>query len=200
MRKAVGLVVLAVAVVATSAWLELRRERSVPPGATAPAVEQPTPPAASPTPPAAVINPAPLLEQAAAPDLPGADAAPAQEFYAIDRELVPEVERYRTTTDPVEREDALLNLALSDDKGVFDFLMDELHAAKPLQRGDILDAITQYGDRRAIPELRELARTALTTSERQALAEAADYLALPSFTELRTGAWKPGDPPPSIPE
>lgn len=117
--------------------------------------------------------------------------------YGIEARLRPQLESYREANTLAEREDPLLGLALSDDPAVMDFLIDELHASIPASRSQVLDALIQYGDRRVIAELVEMAAQTGDPQERQALLETADYLALPSFTELRKGLWRPGEPAPT---
>jgi hypothetical protein len=120
----------------------------------------------------------------------------AADDYGLPSELRRKLEIYRSAQEPGRREDALLDLALSDEPGVLPLLLDELLSASPSARPAAIDALVQYGSRDAIPALRRLAGRVATAQERAALLEAADYLALPSYTELRRGLWKPGQPAP----
>jgi hypothetical protein len=112
--------------------------------------------------------------------------------YGFRGPLARELARYRTAGDDADtRQDALLELALSDEPAALVFLLDELNAAPEGQRSGLIEAVIQYGSRDAIPELYRLARAATDPGERRALLDAAAYLTLPSLTELRLGLWKP---------
>jgi hypothetical protein len=78
-------------------------------------------------------------------------------------------------------------MGLSDDPRALEFLLQELERAHPAQIEPILNGVIQFGSRDAIPRLRALARETPDPEQRRALDEAADYLALPSLTELRRG-------------
>jgi hypothetical protein len=123
-------------------------------------------------------------------DLPSIALQPAQPpgagAYELPGKLGDALARYRAAGDPEHREDALLDLALSDAPDVLRFLLDELRAAPPAEHAPLLYALQQYGSRDAIPELQRLAaQPALTQAQRRALLESADYLALPTYTEFR---------------
>jgi hypothetical protein len=95
------------------------------------------------------------------------------------------VARYRAAEARDEREEILLELALIEDPESLGFLLDELGRADPEERESLLLAIVEFGSRDAVPRLRELALEASSPDEARRLTEAADYLDLPSLTEMR---------------
>lgn len=187
MRKWIPFIAMGAAVLLAAAWLALRSGDA--PDGSGP------PPAARVSPPAAVST---LAEPGATP--PGGETSdPGPPASPTAAEVVPEtgsdarlpwdvaetVARYRAAEARDEREEILLELALIEDPESLRFLLDELVRADPEERESVLLAIVQFGSRDAVPHLRELARTASSPDEARRLTEAADYLELPSLTEMR---------------
>jgi hypothetical protein len=96
-------------------------------------------------------------------------------------------QRYRAAGSEESRSEALLELALSDEPRVLPALLDLLAETAEGARGPLLDAVVQVGSRDAVPRLRELAASTGSPDERAQLEAAADYLELPSLTEVRRG-------------
>jgi hypothetical protein len=103
----------------------------------------------------------------------------------LPAELAEAVSRYRAAEAREEREGVLLELALTDEPESLSFLLDELGRVDQEERESVLFAIVQFGSRDAVPHLRELALGASSPDEARRLTEAADYLELPSLTEMR---------------
>lgn len=103
------------------------------------------------------------------------------------------------------RVDELLDLAMNDDSDSLTAILAELENRDKDIRTGALDAVIQFADRAAIPHLRELAERTLDSAEKARLLEAADFLELPSLTEVmarrraETGASMQTNPPASAP-
>jgi hypothetical protein len=109
----------------------------------------------------------------------------------LPADLAEIVARYRAAETLEEREWALLELALTDEPESLSFLFDELARADQEEQENLLSAVVQFGSRDAVPRLRELALEASSPDEARRLTEAADYLELPSLTEIRRGLREP---------
>ena len=109
----------------------------------------------------------------------------------LPADLAEIVARYRGGETPEERERALLELALTDDPESLSFLLDELDRVDQEEQQIVLSAVVQFGSRDAVPRLRQLALEASSPDEARRLTEAADYLELPSLTEIRRGLREP---------
>lgn len=143
-------------------------------------------PAPTLSPPAVAPPAAELSGSRPLPSLPIPEVPPeAGDDSRLPAELAEVVARYRAAEDREERERILLELALTDEPESLSFLLDELGRGDPEDRESALSAIVQLGSRDAVPRLRELALAASSQDEAQRLTEAADYLELPSLTELR---------------
>ncbi len=145
-------------------------------------------PAPAPTRTEPAVSPpaAELSDSRPLPSLPVPVVAPeAGDDSRLPAELAEAVAHYRAAKDREERERILLELALTDEPESLSFLLDELGRGDPEDRESVLSAIVQLGSRDAVPHLRELALAASSQDEAQRLTEAADYLELPSLTELR---------------
>lgn len=118
---------------------------------------------------------------------PPARAVPAETDAEarLPADVAETVARYRAAEDREEREEILLELAFTEDPASLRFLLDELNRADAEAFEGVLFAIVQYGSRDAIPRLRELAGQASSPDRARLLTEAADYLELPSLTEVR---------------
>lgn len=98
-----------------------------------------------------------------------------------------------TTTNPTKQvinsmDDRIIELtelgARSDAKS-FQKLVTNLSDAEPEIRQAALEAIIQFGNREAIPILKDLAAKTEDTQEKINILEAAKFLELPSLTEIR---------------
>jgi len=118
---------------------------------------------------------------------PAPSDAPAAEPVELPWDLDEIARRYREAESPEERTDALLELGLSDDPRVLEYMLRELDRADPARRESLIAGVVQFGSREAVPRLRALAARAPDEAARRELLEAADYLALPSLSELRRG-------------
>ncbi len=118
-------------------------------------------------------------------------ASKAEDDVPMPSDLAEIVSRYRGAETREERERALLELALTDEPESLSFLLDELDRADESEREIVLSSVVQFGSRDAVPRLREMALAASSPDEARGLTEAADYLELPSLTEIRRG---PRDP------
>jgi hypothetical protein len=124
--------------------------------------------------------------------LPSTEAASeVEDDMPLPADLAEIVARYRAAETPEEREWALLELALTDEPESLSFLLDELDRVDEDQRESVLSAVVQFGSRDAVPRLRQLALEARSPDRARQLTEAADYLELPSLTEIRRGLREP---------
>jgi hypothetical protein len=79
----------------------------------------------------------------------------------------------------------LQELQANDDARSLQAILSELTNSDITIRAAAIEATTQFGSRDAIPALKNLAANTLDPDEKQKLLDAADFLALPSLTELR---------------
>jgi len=146
----------------------------------APVIKNDEPMAASPvipTPvavavPPAVTNPAPVLPVVA--DLETNAAHEAEVQAQIDK---------------------LQDLQANDDPASLKAILTELGNSDQEVRAAAVEATIQFGDRSAIPVLKDLAATTTDSGEKKALLDAAEFLSLPTMTEVRAAevpAAKPG--------
>jgi hypothetical protein len=82
------------------------------------------------------------------------------------------------------RSDQLMDLAMTSERSSFDIIMSELTNRDPQIRKAAVQAAIQYGSRDAIPKLMEVAAQTDDPKEKAEIIEAADYLKLPSLTEV----------------
>jgi hypothetical protein len=66
-------------------------------------------------------------------------------------------------------------------------LLAEVRNPEPEIREAALDAITQSGNRAAIPGLREAAAQTTDAEEKQAILETIEFMSLPTLTEILRG-------------
>jgi len=83
-----------------------------------------------------------------------------------------------------ERNAELMSLAMNNDSNSLNTIWSELSNADPEIRAGALAAVVQFGDRSVTPRLRELAAQTPDTAEKAEIIKAADFLDLPSLTEL----------------
>jgi hypothetical protein len=144
------------------------------------------PPSPSPSMTAQAPDPPESLGSRPIPPAPSPALPPEAEAEArLPADVAESVARYRAAEDREEREEILLELAFTEDPASLRFLLDELDRADAKSLEGVLFAIVQYGSRDAIPRLRELAGQASSPERARRLTEAADYLELPSLTEVR---------------
>ena len=86
--------------------------------------------------------------------------------------------------------DKLQELQANDDNASFQAIISELTNADKTIRAAAVEAAIQFGNREAIPVLKELAVRTGDAAEKKELLDAADFLALPTLTEVR--AQNPG--------
>jgi hypothetical protein len=79
----------------------------------------------------------------------------------------------------------LQELQANDDALSLQAILSELTNSDKTIREAAIEATTQFGSRDAIPALKNLAASTWDPDEKQKLLDAADFLALPSLTELR---------------
>jgi len=191
MRRTTAIVVVGAGLLLVAAWLAIRSgeelERSSPESRARVSL-----PAPEPTEPRVSPRGTDPLGSQPAPVLPSTEAASeAEDDLPLPAELAEIVARYRGAETPEERERALLELALTDEPESLSFLLDELDRVDEDQRESVLSAVVQFGSRDAVPRLRQLALEARSPDQARRLTEAADYLELPSLTEIRRGLREP---------
>jgi hypothetical protein len=111
---------------------------------------------------------------------------PARPRRDLPYEIEEQVRRYEEAEDAGEKAEVLIELALSSDEPVvLEFLLEELEREPADMQEPLLDAIVQFGDRAAVPTLRAMAERTTSEERRRRLRETADYLELPTLTEIR---------------
>lgn len=138
-----------------------------------------------PLPAAPAPQPQPVANVATASAAPAPDALPVA--VELPEELAAVAARYRDPQDPNDREWAVSELAASGEPAALAFLIGELRRTQGAERRLLLDGVIEFGSREAIPALRELAGASDDADEKAGLVQAAEYLALPSLTEVRRG-------------
>ncbi|MEI8341166.1 MAG: HEAT repeat domain-containing protein [Verrucomicrobiota bacterium] len=83
-----------------------------------------------------------------------------------------------------ERVNALMALAMNNDSNSFNAIWHELSNTDREIRAGALEAVVQFGDRSAVPRLRELATRTEDPAEKTSILAAADYLELPTLSEV----------------
>lgn len=79
----------------------------------------------------------------------------------------------------------LMDMAMTDDRANLDTILSELGNRDPEIRKAALEATIQFGSRDAIPKLADAASQTDDPNEKAALADAIEFLKLPSLTEVR---------------
>jgi HEAT repeats len=86
----------------------------------------------------------------------------------------------------VEKRSAeLMDIAMTDDRTNLDTILSELSNRDPEIRKAALEAAIQFGSRDAIPKLSDAISQTDDPNEKAALADAIEFLKLPSLTEIR---------------
>ena len=80
--------------------------------------------------------------------------------------------------------DKLQDLQANDDPASFKAILTELGNPDQKVRMAAIEATIQFGDRRAIPVLKDLATTTTDSVEKKALQDAVDFMSLPTMTEI----------------
>jgi hypothetical protein len=121
---------------------------------------------------AVITNSAPENQIAQGTNIP--PVAPATNAPVVDHETYVQSEI-----------DKLQELQANDDPQSLHTILADLTNSDKTIRATAIEATTQFGSRDAIPALKDLAAHTPDPDERQQLQDAADFLALPSVTELR---------------
>jgi hypothetical protein len=78
----------------------------------------------------------------------------------------------------------LMDIAMTDDRANLDIILSELNNRDPEIRKAALEATIQFGSRDAIPKLADAVSQTDDPNEKAALADAIEFLKLPSLTEI----------------
>ena len=116
----------------------------------------------------------PVAERAAAP--PGSGTPPATNATASAEDARQAYVEQRTAE--------LMDMAMTDDRANLDTILSELNNRDPEIRKAALEATIQFGSRDAIPKIAEAALQTDDPNEKAALADAIEFLKLPSLTEI----------------
>jgi hypothetical protein len=93
----------------------------------------------------------------------------------------------------------LMDIAMTDDPGNLQTILSELTNRDPEIRKAARDAAVQFGSRDAIPKLLEAANFTDDPKEKSEFAEAAEFLKLPSLTEISAQSARGQNPAPAAP-
>jgi len=96
-----------------------------------------------------------------------------------------------------ERIAELTSLAMNDDSKSLETIWSELSNPNKEIRAGALAAVVQFGDRSVIMRLHELASQTEDPAEKASILAAADYLSLPTLSELPAGQRVIGSPNPA---
>lgn len=118
------------------------------------------------------------------PPLASMQVAPVQQTQAVMVVSAPDKNSSNHADYVRQRADELMTLAMRNDSASLETILSELQNSDPQIRKAALDATVQFSDRAAIPRLRDLAARTSDDQEKEQLLDAANYLALPSLTEV----------------
>lgn len=90
-----------------------------------------------------------------------------------------------------QRSSQLMELAMTDDPASLETILSELTNRDPEIRKAALEAAIQFGSRDAIPKLADAASQTDDPNEKAAIADAIEFLKLPSWTEVKAQSAKP---------
>jgi HEAT repeat protein len=90
-----------------------------------------------------------------------------------------------------KRSGELMDMAMTDDRASLDIILSELTNRDPEIRKAALEAAIQFGSRDAIPKMTEAAAQTDDPSEKTAIADAIEFLKLPSLTEVTAHSARP---------
>jgi hypothetical protein len=109
---------------------------------------------------------------------------------AVTNTLTPEQRQVAIDTET----DRLQQWSMSDDPASLSNILADLTNSEKEVREAAIEAAKQFGSINAIPTLKDMAANDEDPEEKAALLEAADYLALPSFTFGGSGTGTPATP------
>jgi hypothetical protein len=155
---------------------------------SAPALQQPSPPAAGSS--AQVAASATAQTPPEQTNLVRNLANPGVSAQAIPGSLQ-DAARTRQDAYVAARISELQDLAMDNASSSLDSILSELTNSDPQIRKAALDATIQFASRDAIPKLAEVAAQTDDTQEKAALNDAIDYLKLPSLTEVLAASKNP---------
>jgi hypothetical protein len=142
----------------------------------------PAQPPAAPTVPQA-IKPAPQVSQIAPPVKQVVAAKPVP---PVPPAAVPAAgDAAKNAADLQAHLDKLQELQANDDAASLLAILSELTNSDKTIRAAAVEATIQFGSRDAIPVLKDLAARTGEAAEKKQLLDAADFLALPTLTEIR---------------
>ena len=179
MRPKIVLLVLLAGLAGITGIVLLKRQ-SPPPAPSAQAVP-PAAPAIKPEAVAAPVTPAPAPAAPALVAVTPAATNPAPVLPVVDA-----VETNAEHEAAVQAEiDKLQDLQANDDPASLKAILTELTNPDKEVRAAAIEATTQFGDRSAIPVLKDLAATTTDSGEKKALLDAVEFMSLPTMTEVR---------------
>jgi hypothetical protein len=85
----------------------------------------------------------------------------------------------------------LMDMAMTDERANLDSILSELSNRDPEIRKAALEATIQFGSRDAIPKMADAASQTDDPNEKAAIADAIEFLKLPSLTEIRAQSSSP---------
>jgi hypothetical protein len=92
-----------------------------------------------------------------------------------------------------KRSSELMDMAMTDDRTNLDSILAEISNRDPEIRKAALEATIQYGSRDAIPKLTDAISQTDDPNEKAALADAIEFLKLPSLTEIHAQSQRNGN-------
>lgn len=180
MRPKIVLLVLLAGLAGITGIVLLKRQ-SPPPAPSAQAVPPAAPVIKTET-VAAPVTPAPVSVATPVP----AAVTPAATNPASVLPVVDAVETNAEHEAAVQAEiDKLQDLQANDDPASLKAILTELTNPDKEVRAAAIEATTQFGDRSAIPVLKDLAATTTDSGEKKALLDAVEFMSLPTMTEVR---------------
>jgi len=84
-----------------------------------------------------------------------------------------------------EQIDRLVDLQFNHDDASLQAILNELTNSNPIIRHEAIEATIQFGGHRSVPVLRDLAARTVDPDEQKELLEAAEFLALPTLSEVK---------------
>jgi hypothetical protein len=171
MRPKVAIIVIALGLFVFGTLFAIRQNVSRPTKNSEPTISSAT----QPTNTLAAAKAEPVTERAAA--APGGGIPPKPAATASTEDAHQAYVEKRTAE--------LMDIAMTDDRANLDTILSELGNRDPEIRKAALDATIQFGSRDAIPKLADAASQTDDPNEKAALADAIEFLKLPSLTEVR---------------
>ncbi len=181
MRLKVVLITLLIGLAGITGIVWLRHPASAPTTVAIPVVPPVAPPAAPISQPEVVATPAPAPFRPVVPPpgaVPPVVTNPVPVVDAPDTNAEHEAAVQATI-------DKLQDLQANDDPASLKAILTELGNPEQKVRMAAIEATIQFGDRSAIPVLKELATTTTDSIEKKALLDAVEFMSLPTMTEIR---------------